>query len=132
MYFLKIPFGYITLGLFLGAMLFSYLKFDYTSVILLLSSMFMFIIFCLTNPFKEYYSKNEISNSLRKKLLIFDLFFLVLIIGLIVYAIISGDIVEDKHGFAKAFGSSMFYVSIVFILLIFKATLKFLIKLAFK
>ena len=92
----------------------------------------MFIIFCLINPFKEYYSKNEISNALRKKLLIFDLFFLVLIIGLIVYAIISGDTSEDKHGYAKAFGSSLFYVAILFTLTIFKLTLKFLIKLAFK
>ena len=128
----KIPFGYITLGLFLSYIIFLYLEFHLTSIIFLLSSMFMFVIFCLINPFKEYYSKNEISNALRKKLLIFDLFFLVLIIGLIVYAIISGDTAEDKHGYAKAFGSSLFYVAILFILTIFKLTLKFLIKLAFK
>jgi hypothetical protein len=129
---LKIPFGYITVGLFLAGISFLNLKFYGTGGILIFSSFFTFVVFFITKPFKEYIYRNEISLSLRKKLLVCDLLFNILIIGVFFYYIFAGHVSEDEVGLLKAHAQTYAYIFYIFILFIIKVTLKFLIKIAFK
>jgi hypothetical protein len=129
---LKIPFGYITLGLFMMGVSFEYLNFYVTGATLILISALMFIIFFLTKPFKEYYYNNGISVSLKKKLLFCDLLFNILIIGLFIYFVTFGYLSEDKVGLPKALANSEIYAFWFFILLLAKTTIKFFFKITFK
>lgn len=132
MYFLKIPFGWITIVLLLAGVSFLNLKFYGTGGILIFSSFFTFVVFFLTKPFKEYIYRNEISLSLRKKLLVCDLLFNILIIGVFFYYIFAGYVSEDEVGLLKAYAQTYTKIFYIFILFIIKVTLKFLIKIAFK
>ena len=132
MYFLKIPFGWITTALPLAGVLFLELKFYGTGGILIFSSFITFMVFLLTKPFKEYLHRTEISLPLRKKLLVYDLLFNILIIGVFFYYIFVGHISEDEVGLLKAYAQTYTKIFYIFILFIIKVTLKFLIKIAFK
>jgi len=132
MYFFKIPFGWITIVLPLVGALFLYLEFFGTGGALIFFSFITFMVFLLTKPFKEYLYKDEISISLRKKILVCDLLFNILIIGVIIYYVTLGHVSEDEVGLLKSYAQTYTYIFYVFILFIIKVTLKFLIKIAFK
>lgn len=133
---MKIPLGWITIVLLLAGILLLNLKFYGTGVIFIFSSFFTFVVFFLTKPFKEYLYRNEISLSLRKKLLVCDLLFNILIIGVFFYYISVGHVSEDDVGLLMANANAymkIFYIfKYIFILFIIKVTLKFLIKKVFK
>jgi hypothetical protein len=132
MYFFKIPFGWITIVLPLVGALFLHLEFFGTGGALIFFSFITFMVFLLTKPFKEYLYKDEISISLRKKILVCDLLFNILIIGVIIYYVTLGHVSEDEVGLLKSYAQTYTYIFYVFILFIIKVTLKFLIKIAFK